>query len=372
MKIEKHISELLFRYNRIVVPGLGCFTCSHESVSVHPITHRFQPPNKRVQFDAQDSTDGDRLLARYIAKVEGMSEEQVNKGIADYVSGLKEAIQSGTGVALEKIGTLKLDDQDQLILKPDTETNVFAPAFGMAEFRSPAIERSKKPTKKKIVEPAPAPKPKVVKEKKERSTAWVKWVAILILLLGLFGVGYWKQDVLKSYYIAWFETPAEDDNQNAAEHSEKPGTEENTGSNYQARPDSSLAQLKDLEGADRLEAQVSGEELVPKAFETPKKPKVRKKPVRKYTAADIVVEYPDYYKEQVEYYLIAGCFVFIENAREYRNKLLRQGYESEIVGPGVEGCYRVSYGKYYLEEEALGRLNYIRSTINDGAWLLKR
>lgn len=376
MKIEKHISELLFRYDRIIVPGLGMFTCSHESASVHPITHRFQPPNKRVAFDANVKEDPDNMLALYVAKVERMAAEDVDKGISDYVATVISGIASASGVEISKVGTLKNDDQGNIILKPDSETNVFAPAFGMGEFRSPAIERSKKPSRKKEEAVVAAV---VIAEEKEKSRKgfWIAAIIILLLLIG--SLGYWKRQEINNFYVSITnsndtEKLANTDDQGSenadAENSGNEGENDLASAEPYAPRTSENGQ--ELQGAEKLEAELSGKELLPNAYKEEPAKKVRRKPVRKYTAADIVVEYPDYYKEQTEYFLIAGCFVYIKNAREYREKLLRQGYESEVVGAGSDGCYRVSYGKYYLEEEALGRLNYIRSTINDGAWLLKR
>jgi hypothetical protein len=377
MKIEKHISELLFRYDRIIVPGLGLFTCSYESATVHPITHRFQPPNKRVAFDAGTTVDPDNTLTLYVAKVERMAAEEVEKGIADYISDLKNQIATKTGVEISKVGTLKNDDQGNLILKPDSETNVFAPAFGMSEFRSPAIERGKKPTKKKTVGAAPIVVAMADKKKEKGGFAFGRIAIILLLLIGTFALAYWKKQELHNVYVNIFNSSDSGQMDSSSIAQANPEMDnKNTGLTneaYAPRTDASTISAGNFPGAEKLEDKVEGKDLLPKAFSGGKLKSTKKRnPARRYTAADIIVEYPDYYKEQVEYFLIAGCFVFMENAREFREKLLRKGYESQIVGPESEGCFRVAYAKYYLEEEALGRLNYIRATINDGAWLLKQ
>ena len=72
MNIEVYIQALLFEHSCVVIPDLGGFITEHKSVEIHPITHRFTPPSKRIAFNEQLKVN-DGLLANTIAREEGIS-----------------------------------------------------------------------------------------------------------------------------------------------------------------------------------------------------------------------------------------------------------------------------------------------------------
>jgi hypothetical protein len=58
MQLETYISDLLYRYDCVTIPGFGAFLTQRVSAKIHESTHTFYPPKK------------DGLLANYIAEVE--------------------------------------------------------------------------------------------------------------------------------------------------------------------------------------------------------------------------------------------------------------------------------------------------------------
>ena len=50
MKIEHHISQLLYRYQCVTVPGFGAFLTDTQSAQLHEGTHTFFPPKKVVSL----------------------------------------------------------------------------------------------------------------------------------------------------------------------------------------------------------------------------------------------------------------------------------------------------------------------------------
>ena len=47
MQLEKHISELLYRYECVTVPGFGAFLTHYKSARLDVSQHAFYPPHKR-------------------------------------------------------------------------------------------------------------------------------------------------------------------------------------------------------------------------------------------------------------------------------------------------------------------------------------
>ena len=44
MKIEEHISELLFEHDCVIVPDFGGFVCNYAPARIDPVKHLFEPP----------------------------------------------------------------------------------------------------------------------------------------------------------------------------------------------------------------------------------------------------------------------------------------------------------------------------------------
>lgn len=71
------------------------------------------------------------------------------------------------------------------------------------------------------------------------------------------------------------------------------------------------------------------------------------------------------------YFLIAGCFEYKENADKLCEKLQRQGYDSKII-TYFENLYLVSYNGFETRKEGLAALKEIRQEPGkEKTWLYK-
>ena len=50
MKMETYISELLYRHDCVILPGLGGFITNYRSAQIHPVSHTLRPPSKSISF----------------------------------------------------------------------------------------------------------------------------------------------------------------------------------------------------------------------------------------------------------------------------------------------------------------------------------
>ena len=81
MQLDHYISDLLYRYECVIVPDFGAFLTQFKSASVHATTNAFYPPKKKLSFNSQ-LINNDGLLANYISKTEMISHEEANTKIA--------------------------------------------------------------------------------------------------------------------------------------------------------------------------------------------------------------------------------------------------------------------------------------------------
>ena len=82
--LEKHISDLLYRYQCVTVPNFGAFLTNYKSAVVNTSGNAFYPPTKQVSFNSQ-LTSNDGLLASYIAEAANVSYENALEAIAENV-----------------------------------------------------------------------------------------------------------------------------------------------------------------------------------------------------------------------------------------------------------------------------------------------
>ncbi|MBU2061164.1 MAG: SPOR domain-containing protein, partial [Bacteroidetes bacterium] len=72
MNIDSYISQLLYRYQCVTVPGLGAFLTETQSAQWIESTNSFFPPKKMISFNT-NLKNNDGLLANHIASSEKIS-----------------------------------------------------------------------------------------------------------------------------------------------------------------------------------------------------------------------------------------------------------------------------------------------------------
>jgi nucleoid DNA-binding protein len=183
MQLDQYISDLLYRYECVILPGFGAFLTQHQSAQVHETTHAFYPPKKRLSFNAQlVNTDG--LLANYIAKTEQLPHEEASAHIATYVRFLFDRLHTGEQVSFKNIGQLSLNADNHLTFEPSYHLNYLTDSFGLSSFTTPQVARE---VYKKEVEALEA-KAAIAFTPEKRSGGWMKYAAAAVLFFGVAGI----------------------------------------------------------------------------------------------------------------------------------------------------------------------------------------
>ena len=107
MQLETYISDLLYRYECVVIPDFGAFLTQAVSAKINTETNTFYPPNKIVSFNEQLKKN-DGLLASYIADVEKIPYESAVKKIDKRTRELKSYLAQGETIVLNNIGEILL------------------------------------------------------------------------------------------------------------------------------------------------------------------------------------------------------------------------------------------------------------------------
>lgn len=307
MAIENYISDLLYRYECVILPGFGAFITQHQSARILVESNQFLPPQKSVSFNRQ-LTKNDGLLANHMVEAEKISYKEAVDKLAAYVEDLQNLLQESKPVALSGLGSFTLTSEDKLQFEPLAEKNYLKEAFGLSSYNSHQINR--KPAQEEIAA-AEEKAPVILSTETKSPRPYFKYAAIGLLAIGLSGFA----------------------GMNLYEHQVN---------------EHNLAEQQKAESA-------LGSQIQQATF-------VIDNPLPSIT---LNVD-----RQSGKYHVVAGAFRMEENAEKRVEELKQEGFMARQIGVNKYGLHQVVYSSYEDRLEALKALRTIKRTSNSGAWLL--
>lgn len=180
MNLATYINDLLYRYECVIIPDFGGFVTNKIGATLNKETHLFTPPTKQITFN-NHLKHNDGLLANYIAAAENISFEKATTAISLSVIKWKNQLQTST-INLSKIGSLSLNEDNQILFEPDNSINYLTESFGLTSLESASITRYKQQ-----VTPLVAA---VETEDKKGIPNFIKYAAAAAILLTFGYAGY--------------------------------------------------------------------------------------------------------------------------------------------------------------------------------------
>lgn len=183
MRIDQPISQLLYRYQCVTVPGFGAFLTEIKSAQLIEASNTFYPPKKVISFNV-NVKNNDGLLANHIAQTERLSYAEAVEQIEDAVQKWKKELHTSNSVSIKNIGKLSLNTENNIVFEPLESLNYLTDAFGLASFISPPVKRE---VYKKEVEVLEEKTPIQFTPEKRGAQPWLKYAAIFAVGLGMAG-----------------------------------------------------------------------------------------------------------------------------------------------------------------------------------------
>jgi len=183
VKLSAYISDLLYRYECVIIPDFGGFVTNTKSAQIGINGKTFYPPTKILTFN-NHLKNNDGLLANYIASVDKMPFKTAMNFIQFEVQEWLERLQT-EDITLDNIGSLSLDGTN-VIFEPKQNINYLTQSFGLSTFVSPEIKRE---VYVKQVEKLEEKAPILVSEKSKESPNYLKYAAVFLIGLSLLGLG---------------------------------------------------------------------------------------------------------------------------------------------------------------------------------------
>lgn len=356
MKIDKHISALLYEHDCVIVPDFGGFVTSYAPAKVHPTQHIFSPPHKSISFNKHlKSNDG--LLSNRIVQAEKKTFAEAGSIINSFVIECNGALKRGEKINIEEVGALYLDVERNIQFEPDASVNYLESAFGMTTIQSLPVKREniEKKIEKQFIDREPIPQEK----KRSRTLAYV--VSSLALVIAVSLIVLSQTNVLKDINYSAL-------NPFAAPVSPK----------YNARiNDKPVLTSKDFE-SKKISFPVS--DSIPLTAVGFIKEVEEKFVVRLHHDVPLKANLPDKTTvasngiksvKGLRYHVVSGCFKILANARNFVAMMKAKNLNAAIIGKNGEGLFIVSCGDYATKEDAYSELARIRSG-NTAAWMLEQ
>ena len=182
MKLSSYISDLLYRYECVIIPDFGGFVTNTKSARIGTDSKAFYPPTKVLTFN-NHLKNNDGLLANYIASVDKMPFKTAMNFIQFEVQEWLQKLQN-EDLALDTIGTLSLDGEN-IIFEPQKNINYLTESFGLSSFVSPEIKRE---VYIKEVEQLEEKAPILISPKSKEAPNYLKYAAIFAVGLSILGL----------------------------------------------------------------------------------------------------------------------------------------------------------------------------------------
>ncbi len=312
MKIEHHISQLLYRYQCVTVPGFGAFLTEFQSAQLDASSHSFYPPKKLISFNPF-LKNNDGLLANHLAEAEKISYEIAVNAIQNEVAHWKNKIQEFGNFSIKNIGHFSLNSERNIVFVPADQINYLTSSFGLSSFVSPNVKRElqqeiDKETSTQFEEETPI----LFIPEKKRNYSFLKYAALFIITTGIV--------VTVAYKL--------------------------------------------------YEKKIAEETLI---VESNVQKKVNQK-IQEATfyisnpLPSVTLTVPS---EKLPYCVVAGAFRIENNAEEQYQRLLKLGFaKAKRLAPNKYGLFPVLYGSYSTYSEAHQAMKDIQKLDNKDAWLL--
>ncbi len=337
LELHEHISRLLYDHECVIIPGLGAFLTRYHAAEVNHATHMMRPPSRRVYFNSS-IRENDGLLAKSVSYLEQINYQDALDQITRSVKEWQVILNDGKKVNLAGIGRLYKDDASRLQFNPSLEINYSPASYGLAIFRSPAIQRQAeiRKTINKAIEKH------VINEHPETNTkkvaGWVSWAAVLgpVILASAIGYAYFTTapqplENMSGFSIMNF-------SRSIRETPEPPMS-------YEAEePASEVEEIAETRPAENAASAITEDEPA-------------KEPVDYNTPA-----------KTGHYHIVVGSFKDAHNANTYITQLKSQGYNAYLA-EGDNSYSRVAIGNFASEASARNALDGIKQNVHPNSWI---
>lgn len=138
LEISRYIKDLLFIHDCVILPGLGGFVANYSPAEENPLTNEMLPPSKAVSFN-RNLKQNDGLLINCLAEAEKLTYSEAERAIDLYIEDITVRLRRRERVVFSELGDLFYNKRHKLQFEPAKNINFLADLFGMESFELPDL-----------------------------------------------------------------------------------------------------------------------------------------------------------------------------------------------------------------------------------------
>ncbi|MFH2096739.1 MAG: hypothetical protein ABIJ16_13605 [Bacteroidota bacterium] len=354
-QVTRHIRELLFLHECVVVPDFGGFVTNYSQAKISE-SHSFVPPARFVIFN-RHLRHNDGLLISRIAAHEKTGYNEAGNIVRRFVQQLSLQLSDKKDVILPGIGSFSTDNRENIIFESTGTSNFLPESYGLGTFQFPeltASEALRQLTKK--VRDHEAVRQVITHSTTKRILIGVPLVLMFMLLpykMNLFKGPKQDSASLRPVFSAWNYSP---DNSGSVEDAIENMT----------RKENALLYIEP--GMDKIGKTSCSDTIVHHSGDTVQNvlpEEITPLPVQKEENTGITGDDVNSFR----YHVIAGSFTENFRAEKFCGEMKQKGYDPHIL-ERQNGKLRISVSSHNNREEALTALEKYRADSALSVWLL--
>ncbi len=332
MVLDKYISDLLYRYECVIVPGFGGFITNRVSAKNVSSQHKFFPPTKEIAFN-KNLNNNDGLLANYLVQAKKISYNHAIEIIEASVADWQTLLEEDNTFEIKKVGSFRYNSEKNIEFTSVEDVNYLTDSYGLSSFTSLAIKRAGEKAKVK---------PLFDDDSQSESFNVRKYVRYAAIIIPFIAIG-----ALSFYQIS------------------------TVGNTSVSNAEISIIPNKTIvEQPKKIEKHET--EVV---IKTPIAKKVIEKSDTKIVSPIEVNKVDSPVKSEktiLRYHVVSGAFSTEKNAEKSIRILKRKGIDAQLIGVNKYGLHVVAYKSFTNVKEAVIFKNKINAKKNNGAWVWKK
>lgn len=181
--IPKSISELLYDYSTVVIPGFGGFTTSYNSSSIDYVQGVVSPPSHKLEFN-ENLAVNDGVLVNHLQEKFSISQEQASDEIEKFIENSKGMLKKSEIVEIPKVGRLYMDYEQNLKFLPEG-VNYNSKSFGLpaVQFFPVMREKANASAAQKKPRPNAAAKKSPILSESQGIPSWMQYTIIPLIVI---------------------------------------------------------------------------------------------------------------------------------------------------------------------------------------------
>ncbi len=349
VEVDKYIRKLLYEQDCVIIPDFGGLLTHYTPAGYEEVSQKYVPSSRNVAFNEVLKMD-DGLLAQYISLNEGISREQAQQCIHDFVVTALSLIRKNKVITLIGVGNFHLNEEGRLVFEPELTRNFHTEFYGLNALKAVATGNTRKSYR--AAEPLEEEQ-LLVQPLTKTSGGWLNWASAAVIA----GLVVYVSAVL----------------------SQKPGTIDTTSSMNPFTAVISLFQPADeereqtLEVVDKSRTYAAANAVQP---EVPASPEavVENLEVENTLPEATLPEPSEHPAASNRFYIITSVYESESLLEKYGNEVenaLKQHGFNDISTLQVKGRYLLSAAGYPSWSEASKDLPKLKKHVAKGAWIYK-